>query len=239
MEAPSSMPDHLVRAESNDQNKRRTPTAWTARGAPLSCPPRGARTGAIMPATTVLRPRSRTLIIAAAVPLALAALLADDMRVRRQLDAARKDPLTGLPGRDALTHRVERLARTHREQLHVLIADADGLKTVNDSLGHAAGDALIAAIGHRLGAWAAARGGLAARLGGDEMRRRSPAAAHRNAPGDSVAARAAGAARRPQRAHPAPGGVHRHGPRRRPARRSRRFPSSARRGHGHVPRQDP
>ncbi|MFF1604138.1 GGDEF domain-containing protein [Streptomyces mirabilis] len=136
-----------------------------------------------MPATTVLRPRSRTLIIAATVPLALAALLADDMRVRRQLDAARKDPLTGLPGRDALTHRTERLARSHREQLHVLVADADGLKTVNDSLGHAAGDALIAAIGHRhaagdaliaaighrIGAWAAARGGLAARLGGDEF----------------------------------------------------------------------
>ncbi|MET7780412.1 GGDEF domain-containing protein [Streptomyces mirabilis] len=122
-----------------------------------------------MPATTVLRPRSRTLIIAATVPLALAALLADDVRVRRQLDAARKDPLTGLPGRDALTDRTERLARTHREQLHVLVADADGLKTVNDSLGHAAGDALIAAIGHRIGAWAAARGGLAARLGGDEF----------------------------------------------------------------------
>ncbi|MGW2610954.1 GGDEF domain-containing protein [Streptomyces mirabilis] len=122
-----------------------------------------------MPATTVLRPRSRTLIIAATVPLALAALLADDVRVRRQLDAARKDPLTGLPGRDALTDRTERLARTHREQLHVLVADADGLKAVNDGLGHAAGDALIAAIGHRLGAWSAARGGLAARLGGDEF----------------------------------------------------------------------
>ncbi|MFF7603450.1 GGDEF domain-containing protein [Streptomyces mirabilis] len=122
-----------------------------------------------MPATTVLRPQSRTLIIAATVPLALAALLADDVRVRRQLDAARKDPLTGLPGRDALTDRTERLARTHRGQLHVLVADADGLKTVNDSLGHAAGDVLIAAIGQRIGAWAAARGGLAARLGGDEF----------------------------------------------------------------------
>ncbi|MFJ9482666.1 GGDEF domain-containing protein [Streptomyces mirabilis] len=123
-----------------------------------------------MPAPGALRQPSRTLVIAAAaVPLALAALLADDMRVRRQLDAARKDPLTGLPGRDALKDRTERLARTHREQLHVLVADADGLKAVNDSLGHAAGDALIAAIGHRIGAWAAARGGLAARLGGDEF----------------------------------------------------------------------
>ncbi|MFF4542208.1 GGDEF domain-containing protein [Streptomyces aureus] len=122
-----------------------------------------------MPAAALLRQRSRTLIAAATVPLALAALLADDVRVRRQRDAARRDPLTGLPGRDALMARAGRLARTHREQLHVLVADADGLKAVNDTLGHAAGDVLIAAIGHRLGAWAAAHGGLAARLGGDEF----------------------------------------------------------------------
>ncbi|MER7577471.1 hypothetical protein [Streptomyces sp. NPDC126514] len=77
-----------------------------------------------MPATAVLRHSSRTLVIAAAaVPLALAAL-ADDVRVRRQLETARRDPLTGLPGRDALTNRTARLARTHREQLHVLVADA-------------------------------------------------------------------------------------------------------------------
>ncbi|MFF3420291.1 GGDEF domain-containing protein [Streptomyces sp. NPDC002698] len=122
-----------------------------------------------MPAAALLRQRSRTVILAATVPLALAALLADDVRVRRQLDAARRDPLTGLPGRDVLTDRIERLARSHREQLHVLVADADGLKAVNDSLGHAAGDILIAAIGHRLGAWAAGRSEMAARLGGDEF----------------------------------------------------------------------
>ncbi|MPY38293.1 GGDEF domain-containing protein [Streptomyces adustus] len=123
-----------------------------------------------MPAPGALRQPSRTLVIAAAaVPLALAALAADDLRVRRQLDTARRDPLTGLPGRDALMARTGRLARTCREQLHVMIADADGLKSVNDTLGHAAGDTLIATIGHRLGAWAAARGGLAARLGGDEF----------------------------------------------------------------------
>ncbi|MFF0001522.1 GGDEF domain-containing protein [Streptomyces avermitilis] len=89
--------------------------------------------------------------------------------MRRQLHAARRDPLTGLPGRDVLIDRTARLARTHHEHLHVLVADADGLKTVNDTLGHAAGDTLIAAVGHRIGAWAAVRGGLAARLGGDEF----------------------------------------------------------------------
>ncbi|MFD5516333.1 GGDEF domain-containing protein [Streptomyces sp. NPDC127066] len=122
-----------------------------------------------MPAAALLRQRSRTVILAVTVPLALAALLADDVRVRRQLDAARRDPLTGLPGRDVLTDRIERLSRTYRAQLHVLVADADGLKSVNDTLGHAAGDILVATIGHRLGAWATARSGMAARLGGDEF----------------------------------------------------------------------
>jgi diguanylate cyclase (GGDEF)-like protein len=102
------------------------------------------------------------------VPLALA-VVADDVRVRRQLRTARRDPLTGLPGRDVLMDRITRLAAAGREQLHVLVADADGLKTVNDTLRHAAGDVLIAAIGHRIGAWAQARGGVAARLGGDEF----------------------------------------------------------------------
>ncbi|MEV6533678.1 GGDEF domain-containing protein [Streptomyces sp. NPDC051639] len=130
----------------------------------------------MMPAPAALRQRSRTLLVAASVPLALAALFADDVRVRHQLEAARhqleaarKDPLTGLPDRDALTTCITRLARSHRGQLHVLVADADGLKAVNDSLGHAAGDTLIATIGHRLGTWATARGGVAARLGGDEF----------------------------------------------------------------------
>ncbi|MFJ5899741.1 hypothetical protein ACIQFZ_30780 [Streptomyces sp. NPDC093064] len=55
-----------------------------------------------MPATGALRQPTRNLVIAAAaVPLALAAL-ADNLRVRRQLDAARRDPLSGLPGRPDL-----------------------------------------------------------------------------------------------------------------------------------------
>ncbi|MDQ0605516.1 diguanylate cyclase (GGDEF)-like protein [Streptomyces canus] len=122
-----------------------------------------------MPPSSVLRLPPRTFAIAAAaVPLALA-VVADDVRVRRQLRTARRDPLTGLSGRDVLMDRITRLAAADREQLHVLVADADGLKAVNDTLGHAAGDVLIAAIGHRIGAWAQARGGLAARLGGDEF----------------------------------------------------------------------
>ncbi|WP_432044210.1 diguanylate cyclase domain-containing protein, partial [Streptomyces cadmiisoli] len=71
-----------------------------------------------------------------AIPRALA--IADDVRVRRALRTACWDPLTGLADRTALTARTDRLARTRREDLHVLVADADGLKTANDTLGHTA-----------------------------------------------------------------------------------------------------
>ncbi|MFI1726438.1 GGDEF domain-containing protein [Streptomyces sp. NPDC020489] len=122
-----------------------------------------------MPVIPALRQPTRTFALAAAaVPLALAVVV-DDVRVRRQLRTARRDPLTGLPGRGVLMDRIARLAAGDREQLHVLVADADGLKAVNDTLGHAAGDVLIAAIGRRLDAWAQARGGVAARFGGDEF----------------------------------------------------------------------
>ncbi|MGW1044773.1 GGDEF domain-containing protein [Streptomyces sp. NPDC002547] len=123
-----------------------------------------------MPSPAVLRQPSRTLVIAAAaVPLALA-VLADDVRVRRQLQAARRDPLTGLPGRDALTAHSDRLLRTsRRDTVYVILLDGNGFKAVNDTHGHAAGDTVIRCTGQRLARWAAARDAVAARLGGDEF----------------------------------------------------------------------
>jgi diguanylate cyclase (GGDEF)-like protein len=139
-----------------------------------------------MPAPALLRPRSRALVIAAAaVPLALAAL-ADDVRLRHRLHAARRDPLSGLPGRDDLTAHTTRLLRTARpEHVHVLMLDADGFKTVNDTYGHAAGDAVIRVLGRRLDRWTAGRRALAARLGGDEF---AVAAVLEAAPAAAIAA---------------------------------------------------
>lgn len=124
-----------------------------------------------MPALTVLRQHPRTLLLtAAAVPLALAAVV-DDVRVRRQLEAARKDQLTGLPCRDGLTaHGTKQLtARRHAGDLLVLVLDGNGFKAINDDYGHAAGDKVVITLAHRLRQWSTARQGLAARLGGDEF----------------------------------------------------------------------
>ncbi|QHC23227.1 GGDEF domain-containing protein [Streptomyces sp. GS7] len=124
-----------------------------------------------MPALTVLRQCPRTfLLTAAAVPLALAAVV-DDVRVRRQLEAARRDQLTGLPCRDGLTAHGKRqfTARRRAGDLLVLVLDGNGFKAINDSFGHAAGDKVVVTLAQRLRQWSAARQGLAARLGGDEF----------------------------------------------------------------------
>lgn len=81
------------------------------------------------------------------------------------------DTLTGLPNRLLLMDRLEMLInQSFREekQLGVLCLDLDHFKEVNDSLGHAAGDALLQSIAHRLNA-CVREGDTVARLGGDEF----------------------------------------------------------------------
>ncbi|GAA1402712.1 GGDEF domain-containing protein [Kitasatospora putterlickiae] len=88
--------------------------------------------------------------------------------LNRRLATARRDPLTGLHTRDGFTARAERLIQRHPDRASVLLIDLDHFKAVNDTHGHAAGDAVLAATAVRLSAWCG-HSGIAARLGGDEF----------------------------------------------------------------------
>lgn len=81
---------------------------------------------------------------------------------------AQHDVLTGLPNRALFDERLQS-ALAHPERITtVMLLDLDGFKTVNDSMGHAAGDALLATVARRL-ASALRPGDTVARLGGDEF----------------------------------------------------------------------
>ncbi|MFE5871677.1 GGDEF domain-containing protein [Streptomyces roseifaciens] len=88
--------------------------------------------------------------------------------LRRRLLRAHLDALTGLPGRELFTHIARRDLR-HAGSVAVLVVDLDGFKAVNDTRGHAAGDALLVAVAQRLRYWASSLDGTAGRLGGDEF----------------------------------------------------------------------
>jgi diguanylate cyclase (GGDEF)-like protein len=81
---------------------------------------------------------------------------------------ARHDPLTGLANRSLFAARVEAALARESTAPAVMFLDLDDFKGVNDTLGHAAGDALLIGVAERLRA-ALREDDLAARLGGDEF----------------------------------------------------------------------
>lgn len=87
------------------------------------------------------------------------------------LQLAEHDPLTGLSNRrgfeKALDAAISRVHRDH-DRLAILLLDLDDFKTVNDTLGHDAGDQCLIEVAHRLNS--IVRGSdLLCRLGGDEF----------------------------------------------------------------------
>jgi len=99
-----------------------------------------------------------------------------DVSERRQAEAETQrlaffDPLTGLPNRRRMLDRLQQAIDTSQQTARhgaLLFIDLDNFKDLNDSKGHAAGDALLKLVGQRL------RNCLrqvdtAARIGGDEF----------------------------------------------------------------------
>ena len=99
----------------------------------------------------------------------------EDVTDRRQTESrmahmAYHDGLTDLPNRaaflQALTQMIEACSDTE-EEFAVLCVDLDGLKEINDVFGHATGDKLLIEVAQRM--QSVARGGVVARLSGDEF----------------------------------------------------------------------
>ena len=106
---------------------------------------------------------------------ALRALAHENARVRSSelalAHAADHDALTGLPNRRLARDRFNQaLAQAGRQgrRCAALFLDLDQFKTLNDSLGHAAGDALLCQVGERLRGLLRS-GDTVCRLGGDEF----------------------------------------------------------------------
>ncbi|MEV8595811.1 GGDEF domain-containing protein [Streptomyces sp. NPDC052012] len=107
----------------------------------------------------------------------LAAVVAAGIAQTERLEEARRlaftDALTGLANRRAVDARLDEAIERHRRDgavVSLVVCDLNGLKRVNDTLGHSVGDRLLERFGTVLSLCGATLpGALAARLGGDEF----------------------------------------------------------------------
>ena len=97
-----------------------------------------------------------------------------DITARKKAEAyleylGRHDSLTRLRNRAFYTEELNRITRKGPWPLSVLTIDLNGLKTVNDNQGHAAGDSMLRRAGEVLASAAQGKTFCAARIGGDEF----------------------------------------------------------------------
>jgi diguanylate cyclase (GGDEF)-like protein len=108
---------------------------------------------------------------------ALAAQISAGLAQSEELEEVRRlaftDPLTGLANRRAVDARLDTALTAHRERgtvVSLVVCDVNGLKRVNDELGHEIGDQLLERFANQLSLCGAMLpGSVAGRLGGDEF----------------------------------------------------------------------
>jgi two-component system cell cycle response regulator len=90
---------------------------------------------------------------------------------QQMYQAAIRDPLTSLFNRRHLDERLDSefaYSRRHRTPLSIVMIDVDHFKRINDEFGHAAGDAVLAKLAHRIND-TIRREDFVARFGGEEF----------------------------------------------------------------------
>nr|WP_319564612.1 EAL domain-containing protein [uncultured Rhodoferax sp.] len=118
---------------------------------------------------------AKRVLSAAGVPLGVRGSYSDVTQrhqTEQQLDfLTHRDPLTGLPNRtlftELLTHAVQ-VAEHNGSAFSLLFVDLDNFKTINESLGHSAGDRILVEVAQRLQALLPGVEAMA-RIGGDEF----------------------------------------------------------------------
>ena len=126
---------------------------------------------ALVPGASTRLDRAALTLLLPVVVIAVVAVHRTGASARARHEAALVDPLTGLANRARFRLGLDESLGDGRNawaQVAVLLIDLDRFKEVNDTLGHDAGDALLALIGPRI-AGALGGDGLVARLGGDEF----------------------------------------------------------------------
>ncbi|MFN9273704.1 MAG: diguanylate cyclase [Planctomycetia bacterium] len=93
-----------------------------------------------------------------------------EARMEQHLEhRARIDELTGLLNRRELLERLAAVVASREPAIGLLWCDIDGFKTINDTHGHAAGDAVLEALGERIRGCMRSSDDIGGRIGGDEM----------------------------------------------------------------------
>lgn len=99
------------------------------------------------------------------------ALILEERKLRRKMQEAERDPLTGLMNRRGLERHVAEVWEScvrNKEMVSVFVMDIDLFKSYNDRFGHVQGDRCIQKIAHSIETTVGNRG-IAARIGGEEF----------------------------------------------------------------------